>query len=83
VRGACGHVMSYQTVNVAASRDLMPGKNLSDSLKALGWSDWMSRSIPGRGGRRNGKTGGEVMPFHVYHNEERGTVRITLGFSYF
>jgi hypothetical protein len=25
---------------------------------------------PGRGGRRDGQTGGEILPSHVYHQEE-------------
>jgi hypothetical protein len=39
-------------------------------LEGPGWSDWMPGPIPGRGGRRAGQTGGEILPAHVYHNEE-------------
>jgi hypothetical protein len=52
-------------------------------LEVLGWSDWMSRPIPGWRGRRGGQRGGEIVPAHVYYNEEKAMVWITLGFSAF
>jgi hypothetical protein len=52
-------------------------------LEAPGWSDWMSRPVPSWGGRRGGQRGGEIMPSHVYYNEEKAMVWITLGFSSF
>jgi hypothetical protein len=31
----------------------------------------MPGTVPGQGGRRDGQTGGEILPVHVYHNEEK------------
>jgi hypothetical protein len=39
--------------------------------------------VPGQGGRRAAHVGGEILPGHVYCNEEKTTVWITLGFSSF
>jgi hypothetical protein len=50
VRGACGHVLSYQVVKVTASRDSMLGKNYP-ILEAPGWSDWMFGPVPSWRGR--------------------------------
>jgi hypothetical protein len=35
------------------------------------WGDWMPRPIPGRGGTPAEQTGSEVLPVHIYHNEEK------------
>jgi hypothetical protein len=35
------------------------------------WCDWMPRPIPGRGGMPAEQTGSEVLPVHIYHNEEK------------
>jgi hypothetical protein len=35
--------------------------------------------IPGRGGRWVGQTGGEIMPAHVYRNEEESWCRLLLS----
>jgi hypothetical protein len=43
----------------------------------------MPGPISGRGGRRVGQTGGEILPAHIYYNEENVIVCITLGLSYF
>jgi hypothetical protein len=51
------------------SKTLARGK-IYAILEGPGWSDWMPGPIPGRGGRRAGQTGGEILPAHVYHNEE-------------
>jgi hypothetical protein len=69
VHGACGHVLSCQVVKVAASRDSMLGKNYP-ILEAPGWSDWMSGPVPDWRGRWIGQTGDEILPTHIYHNEE-------------
>jgi hypothetical protein len=39
--------------------------------------------VSGWGGRRAGQTGGEILPAHVYGNEEKVTVWITPEFNSF
>jgi hypothetical protein len=39
-------------------------------LETPGLSDWMPRLVLGRGRRRVRQTGGEILPAHVYRNEE-------------
>jgi hypothetical protein len=73
--GSCGHVSLHRAINVAASRDPGAGRAYP-LLKAPGRGDWMLGPIPGRGGRRNGQTGGEIMPAHVYHNEGKRKCRL-------
>jgi hypothetical protein len=65
--GACGHVLSCQAVNAAASRDPGVGKAYP-ILKTPEWSDGMSGLVSGRGGRRAERTGGEILPAHDYRN---------------
>jgi hypothetical protein len=48
-------------------------------LEAPGWSDQMPGPIPGWGGRHTEQTGGEILPVHVYRNEKKVTVWISLG----
>jgi hypothetical protein len=43
----------------------------------------MPGTIPGRGGRRNGQRGGEILPAHVYLKVEKIKAWITPGFSSF
>jgi hypothetical protein len=52
-------------------------------LEASGWSDWGPGPIPGQGGSRVRQTGGEILPAHVYHNEDKAMVWITPEFSSF
>jgi hypothetical protein len=40
-------------------------------LETLGWTDWMLRLIPDRGGRQARQTGGEIIPAHIYRNENK------------
>jgi hypothetical protein len=40
-------------------------------LETLRWSDWMPRPIPGQGGQLDEKTGDEILPAHIYLNEEK------------
>jgi hypothetical protein len=39
--------------------------------------------VPGQGGRRNGKTGGEILPAHVYCNEEKRRFGLLSGLVLF
>jgi hypothetical protein len=43
----------------------------------------MPRPVPGRGGRRNGQTCGEILPAHIYHNEEKQRCQFLLGSDLF
>jgi hypothetical protein len=43
----------------------------------------MPGPAPGRGGRRNGYTGGEILPAHIYHNEEKRRCGLLLGLVLF
>jgi hypothetical protein len=52
-------------------------------LEALGWSDWIPQPVLGSGGRCAGQTGGEILPVHIYCNEENVMGWITPGFSSF
>jgi hypothetical protein len=47
-------------------------------LEAHGQSDWKPRPVPCRGGRRVGQTGGEILPTHVYRNEEQRWCKLLL-----
>jgi hypothetical protein len=68
--GSCGHILSRQAINAAASRD--PGTDRAYLLlKALGQGNLMAGPVLGQGGRQNGQTGGEVLPAHIYHTEEK------------
>jgi hypothetical protein len=49
-------------------------------LEACGWIDWMPIPIPGWGGSWAGQTSCEILPAHVYRNEEKVTVWISHGF---
>jgi hypothetical protein len=40
-------------------------------LEAPGWSDCTPRPVPAQEGRCAGQTGGEILPAHVYYNEEK------------
>jgi hypothetical protein len=65
-----------------ATMGRMPGK-IYPILESPGWSDWEPVPISGRGGRRARQTGGEILPSHVYYNEKKVMVWITLEFSCF
>jgi hypothetical protein len=48
-------------------------------LEAPGWSDWMLGPVMGQGRKRVKQTGGEILPAHVYRNEEEGWCGILSG----
>jgi hypothetical protein len=39
--------------------------------------------IPGQGGKRNGQTGDEILPAHVYHNEGKRRCGFLIGLVFF
>jgi hypothetical protein len=41
-------------------------------LEPSGWSNWMPGPISGRGGRWTEKTGGGILPAHIYRKERKG-----------
>jgi hypothetical protein len=43
----------------------------------------MPGPILGQGGRRNGQTGGEILPAHVYHNEGKRRYGLLPGLVHF
>jgi hypothetical protein len=68
--GSCGQVLSCQETNVAISWGSGAGGAYL-VVKTPRWGNWMLGPIPGQGGRWNGQIGGEILPIHVYHNEEK------------
>jgi hypothetical protein len=80
--GSCSHVLSRQTINDVTSRDPSTDRAYS-LLKAPGQGNWMPEPVPGRGGRQNGQTGGEILPAHVYHNEGKRMCGLFLGILLF
>jgi hypothetical protein len=59
-----------------------PGK-IYLTLETSGCRDWMPGPVLGYGGRWSGQTDGEILPAHVYHNEERRGRRLSLGLVLF
>jgi hypothetical protein len=80
--GSCGHVLSCQVINAAASEDPDAGRAYPE-LKGPGRIDLMPGPIVGQGGRRNGQIGGEILPAHGYRKQGKAMAWITPRFSTF
>jgi hypothetical protein len=79
---ACGHIPYYQIVKSPLPETLAPGE-INVILEAPRWSAWMPRPVPIQGGRRVGQTSGEILPTHVYRNEEVRWCGLLLGLVLF
>jgi hypothetical protein len=80
--GAYGLLLSYQTLNTAASRDPSTDKAYL-VLRAVGWYGWEPRLCLGLGERRNGLRGGKILPAYVYHNRGMHWRELVLGLVLF
>jgi hypothetical protein len=79
--GSYDHVLLHQAIHDTTSQD--PDAASAYLLpKAPGWVDRTPEPVPGRGGRQNGQTSGEILPTQVYRKEKRrmlpGLVLFTL-----
>jgi hypothetical protein len=79
---SCGHVSSRQAINATVSRDF-GADGAYPLLEAPGRGDWLPGLVSGQGGRRNGQTDGEILPAHIYQNEEKRMCGLLSGFILF
>jgi hypothetical protein len=69
-------------MNATASQD--PGASRAYSvLKAPERGVWMPGPVLVWGGRQNGQTSGEILPTHMYCNEEKRRYGLLLGLLHF